>query len=221
MALAIVGNDVVVSAYGPGGGDANQIVTAASALVEGVAALTEAMRLIVVGGAGNLEVAPGKLLVDTPDFPKPWKPLALAHGHALAVFRAAPANIDWTCACPAAFIEPGKRTGRYRTGTDQLVVDEGARGAFRRRISLSRSSTKSSIRDSPVSASPSRTDNPGTAAALSNDEKPDRKIDPRYRLQIESRSASERTQDDPGVVSEPCRCGGPPCICSWRSRPSL
>ena len=124
VALAVAGNDIVVSAYGPGGGDANQVVTAAKALIEGVAALAEPIRLIVVNGAGNLEVAPGQLLVDTPDFPKPWKPLALAHGAALAVFRSAPANVNWTCVSPAAFIEPGKRTGHYRTGTEQLVVDE-------------------------------------------------------------------------------------------------
>jgi uncharacterized protein len=122
VALAIEGNEVVVSAYGPGGGDSNQIVTAAKALIEGVVAEDSHPRLIVVNGAGSLEVSPGAQLMDTPDFPKVWKPLALAHREALDLFRAS--AIDWTCASPAAFIEPGKRTGRYRTGLDQLLVDD-------------------------------------------------------------------------------------------------
>jgi uncharacterized protein len=122
VALAVAGNEIVVSAYGPRGGDSDQIVTAAKALIEGVAAEAQPMRLIVVNGAGSLEVSPGMQLVDTPDFPKAWKALALAHRDALAVFQAS--HVDWTCISPAAFIEPGKRTGRYRTGLDQLVVDD-------------------------------------------------------------------------------------------------
>lgn len=124
VALAVMGSDVVVSAYGPGAGDAEQIVTAAKALVEGVGA-EQPMRLIAVNGAGSLEVSPGVQLMDTPDFPHAWKHLAEAHREALGLYRAAP--FDWTCISPAAEIEPGKRTGRYRTATDQLVVDGGGK----------------------------------------------------------------------------------------------
>lgn len=120
VALAVMGNDVVVSAYGPGAGGTDQIVTAAKALVEGVGA-EQPMRLIAVNGAGSLEVSPSVQLMDAPDFPHAWKHVAEAHREALDVYRAAP--FDWTCISPAAEIEPGERTGRYRTATDQLLVD--------------------------------------------------------------------------------------------------
>jgi uncharacterized protein len=121
VALAITGNEVVVSAYGPGIGDSHQLVTAAEALVEGVAA-KQPMRLIVVNSAGSLEVSPGIQLLDTPDFPRAQKSNALAHREALAVCRES--SVDWTCISPAAFIEAGERTGRYRSDTDHLIVDE-------------------------------------------------------------------------------------------------
>ncbi len=111
------GKDVVVSAYGPGRGGPESIVEAAKSLVA-----AHPPRLIVVGGAGGLEVAPGMRLVDTPDFPAAWKGLALAHIEAYPVFQHS--DIDWTYVSPAAFIEPGERTGKYRTGTSQLVTDE-------------------------------------------------------------------------------------------------
>jgi putative NADH-flavin reductase len=111
------GVDAVVSAAGPRRGrenDEENLVGAARGLVEG---------LRVVGGAGSLEVAPGQRLVDTPDFPAAWKPTALAHAKALdEVYRAAD-DLDWTFVSPAALIEPGERTGQYRTGGDQVLTD--------------------------------------------------------------------------------------------------
>ncbi len=120
VALSTRGNDVVVSAYGPGAGSAEQIVMAAKALVEGVAA-EQPMRLIAVNGAGSLQVSPGVQLMDTPDFPHAWKSIAQAHREALDIFRAA--KFDWACISPPALLEPGNRSGKYRTGTDQLIVD--------------------------------------------------------------------------------------------------
>jgi len=124
VAAATRGSDVVISAYGPGTGDANQIATAAQALVEGVGA-NQPMRLIVVGGAGALKVAPGVQLVDTPDFPPAYKKLALAHRDALDILRKAP--LDWTYASPSAEINPGARTGKFRIGKEQLLVDKNGR----------------------------------------------------------------------------------------------
>jgi putative NADH-flavin reductase len=126
VAVAVRGNDVVVSAYGPGkGGDPHNLVTAAEALIEGIGADSEQkgqrIRLIVVGGAGSLEVAPGVQLVDRPDFPAAWKSAALAARDALAIYRAS--DIDWAYVSPAALIQPGERTGRYRTAKDQLITD--------------------------------------------------------------------------------------------------
>jgi putative NADH-flavin reductase len=123
VAALAAGQDVVACAAGPRlpEDEPKSVVDTARSLIEG---LTRAgvSRLVVVGGAGSLEVSPGVDLVDTPEFPEAWKGIALAHRDALAVYRGAP--LDWTYISPAALIRPGERTGQYRTGTDQLLTDE-------------------------------------------------------------------------------------------------
>jgi putative NADH-flavin reductase len=125
------GVGAVLSTAGPrrpepeGDGDADP----AGALVEVARGLTEGMRiagsrrLVVTGGAGSLRTPSGELLMGTPEFPAAWRPVAQAHARALdEVYRAA-GDLDWTCVSPAALIEPGERTGRYRTGGDDLLTD--------------------------------------------------------------------------------------------------
>lgn len=80
-------------------------------------------RLVIVGGAGSLEAAPGVRLMDTPDFPDRYKDEALAQGALLERIRAEAGDLEWTYISPAALIEPGERTGSYRIGGDQLLVD--------------------------------------------------------------------------------------------------
>ena len=121
ISRAVAGTDVVISAYGPKHGQEETM----KAVTEGlVAAIKQAgiKRLLVVGGAGSLEVAPGLQLVNAPSFPEAWRPIGLAHGEALAVYRKA--DLDWTYFSPAAMFQPGQRTGKFRLGTEQLVVDE-------------------------------------------------------------------------------------------------
>jgi len=125
VAAVVRGHDAVISAVGPAHtADARpqMLVDAARSLI---AALDRARvrRLLVVGGAGSLEVAPGVQLVDTPEFPAAWRPVALAARDALAIYRSAPAGLDWTYFSPAALIAPGERTGRYRIGMDRLLTD--------------------------------------------------------------------------------------------------
>ncbi|RDI97970.1 NAD(P)-dependent oxidoreductase [Dyella solisilvae] len=80
-------------------------------------------RLFWVGGAGSLETAPGVRVIDDPHFPEAWKPEATSQSKALDVFRARKADVEWTYISPAALIEDGARTGKYRVGGDQLLVD--------------------------------------------------------------------------------------------------
>lgn len=91
-----------------------------------LAALREAgvPRLLVTGGAASLEVAPGKRVIDDPDFPAEWKDIALAGIAFLDALRAE-TETDWTFFSPAALIFEGPRLGTYRGGTDQLVTDAG------------------------------------------------------------------------------------------------
>ena len=123
VAAAVAGQDVVVSAISPNDQEPAVLVDSAHALLEGLER-AGVKRLIVVGGAGSLEVAPGLQLVDSPQFPAAWRPGALAHRDGLNVYRQTNSSVDWTYFSPANFIAPGARTGAYRTGAEQLVVDD-------------------------------------------------------------------------------------------------
>ncbi|WP_406415713.1 NAD(P)-dependent oxidoreductase [Streptomyces sp. NBC_00842] len=79
-------------------------------------------RLVVVGGAGSLEVAPGQELCDLPTFPEAVLPEALAHRAVLEYYRTLD-DLDWTYVSPAAEIAPGERTGRFRVDDDRLLTD--------------------------------------------------------------------------------------------------
>jgi putative NADH-flavin reductase len=120
-AEVVKGADAVISAYAPPQNATEELVAATRRLVEAIAR-SGVPRFLMVGGAGSLEVAPGVSLVDSGKLPPEWLPIALAHGGALDVLRSS--TIDWTSLCPAAYFDPGERTGRFRLGTDNLVVDE-------------------------------------------------------------------------------------------------
>ncbi len=113
------GHDVVVSSTRfVGGTDAATLLAAMKQA--GVS------RLIAVGGAGSLEVAPGKQLIDTMEFPDAYKPEALA-GRAFLDALRAENDVNWTFISPSAQFEPGERTGRYRLAEDNLLVDDEGR----------------------------------------------------------------------------------------------
>jgi putative NADH-flavin reductase len=121
VSAAVRGHDVVASAYAPPKDDSAAVSKATHALVDGVRA-AGLKRLVVVGGAGSLEVAPGKQLVDTDGFPDAYKAVALAHRDAFDYYRGI-TDLDWTFFAPAALIAPGERTGKFRTGANTLISD--------------------------------------------------------------------------------------------------
>ena len=116
----IQGSDAVVSALGPGPDDPGRLVSLIDPLIAAVQQ-NGGPRLLVVGGAGTLNVAPGVTLIDSGYLPAEWVGIAKAHLEVLNHLRAS--NIDWTSFCPASFFEPGERTGKFRLGTDDLVSD--------------------------------------------------------------------------------------------------
>jgi putative NADH-flavin reductase len=121
VAQVAAGHDVVVSAISPGD-NPQVLVDSAHSLIAGVRR-AQVGRLVVVGGAGSLEVAPGVLLLDTSKMLNvPWRPAVLAHRDGLEVYRKS--DVNWTFFSPADRIAPGERTGAYRLGTDQLVTNE-------------------------------------------------------------------------------------------------
>ncbi|MGW4853711.1 NAD(P)-dependent oxidoreductase [Streptomyces sp. NPDC004288] len=131
VAAVAEGHDVVVSAVGGGDGPGHQatIKPAAEALVEGLRSLgTDAPRLIAVGGAGSLRTPDGAQVWDADGLPEFVLQIMHAHGDALDFYRTV-GDVRWTCLSPAAQIEPGERSGRYRTAVDDLIV--GADGQSR------------------------------------------------------------------------------------------
>ena len=133
VARVVRGADAIVSAISPRpnarGLPAPSLVDAAHALIAG-AKQAGVKRLVVVGGAGSLEVAPGQQLVDQPTFPEIYKPEANAQREALAVYRAEGTGLDWTYLSPAAEIQAGKRTGRYRLTGDKLLFDSHGKSSI-------------------------------------------------------------------------------------------
>ncbi|WP_067894884.1 NAD(P)-dependent oxidoreductase [Nocardia vaccinii] len=114
--------DVVISATRPGPGREEELAAVAVALLTGLAR-TE-VRLLVVGGAAGLRVPGGAMLIDTPDFPSDLRPIAFACNQQLDVFQAATAGpVDWAYVSPPTLLEPGVRTGCYRVGAHDLLVD--------------------------------------------------------------------------------------------------
>jgi putative NADH-flavin reductase len=126
VAEVVKGADAVVSAISPRpnprGLPAPSLSANARALIAGLRA-AGVKRVLYVGGASSLEVAPGKALADQPDFPETYKAEAREGRESLAVWRKEADGLDWTYLSPAAEIGPGERTGNYRTTGDQLLLD--------------------------------------------------------------------------------------------------
>ncbi|MER6303229.1 NAD(P)H-binding protein [Kitasatospora sp. NPDC001539] len=123
------GQDLVVTATRPVPGHEHELAAATRGLLDGLAGT--GVRLIAVGGAGSLTVpvTDGTLLVDSPGFPDEIRPISLACGEQLDLFRA-DQKVDWTYLSPAARLEPGTRTGRFRLGRDELLVDSEGHSAI-------------------------------------------------------------------------------------------
>ena len=126
----VKGADAVVSAISPrpnsSGLPAPSLSANVRALIAGLPA-AGVKRVLYVGGASSLEVAPGKTLGDQPDFPEAYAVEAREAREALAVWRNEADGLDWTYLSPAAEIGPGERTGKYRTTGDQFLVDSAGK----------------------------------------------------------------------------------------------
>ena len=123
LAYAKHADAVIASLSARRSGNYDEVPSTAQKLLETLDG-TNVKRLLWVGGAASLEVAPGVKVIDDPHFPEAWKPEALAQARALEVFRASNADVDWTYISPAALIEDGERTGKYRIGGDKLLTDD-------------------------------------------------------------------------------------------------
>jgi putative NADH-flavin reductase len=114
LAALLAGHDAVISAVHFSASDPATLLAAVKQ--SGV------KRYLVVGGAGSLEVAPGVKLFDTKEFPAIYLDEARKGGAFLDLLKGE-SGLDWSFLSPSALIEPGERTGKFRLGKDQLLVD--------------------------------------------------------------------------------------------------
>lgn len=131
VAAAVRGHEAVVSSYNPGWTVPDiydQFLRGTRAILEGVRA-AGVQRVLVVGGAGSLYVAPGVQLVDTPEFPAEWRQGALAARDALNLLRD-DATLDWTFLSPPILLQPGERTGQYRLGAEAPLMNGDQPGSI-------------------------------------------------------------------------------------------
>lgn len=123
FAQALQGVDTVIASIGGRAAGNHDVVERSAAKLLEQLPNAGVKRLLWVGGAGSLEVAPGVQLVTVPDFPAEYKDEALAQSQALQVFRNSDSPLNWTFVSPAAEIFPGEKLGQFRVGGDQLLTD--------------------------------------------------------------------------------------------------
>jgi putative NADH-flavin reductase len=121
----VKGHEAVISAYNPGWSNPdiyNEQIEGYKAIISGVKK-SGIKRLLVVGGAGTLEVSPGVQLLDKASFPENIKGGVLATREVLYMLRKEN-ELEWTFLSPPASIAAGERTGHYQVGKDQLLKDK-------------------------------------------------------------------------------------------------
>lgn len=121
LATLLAGHDAVISSVHFSASDPGILLGAVKS--SGV------KRYLVVGGAGSLEVAPGVRLFDTPEFPALYLDEAKKGGAFLDLLKQEK-TLDWTFLSPSALIAPGERTGKFRLGLDQLLVDAAGKSTI-------------------------------------------------------------------------------------------
>jgi len=123
-------HDVVVAATRPAVGREEVQAAMTRGILAGMAG--SGARLLMVGGAACLLVpgSGGVRVIDDPQFvPPDLRPIAQASLDQYTLCIAAD-DVDWAYLSPPALLEPGVRTGRYRLGKDELLMDEEGRSAI-------------------------------------------------------------------------------------------
>lgn len=126
------GFTVVISAFNPGWKNPDiydDTLKIYSAILEGVKK-AGVKRFLCVGGAGSLFIAPGLRLMDSGSVPPALLPGVKAMGDFYLNVLCREKEIDWVFLSPAADMRPGKRTGKFRIGKDNLIEDERGNSAI-------------------------------------------------------------------------------------------
>ena len=119
------GADAVISAFNPGWSNPNiydETIKVYLTIVNGIKK-AGINRSLMVGGAGSLFIAPGLRLMDSGEVPENILPGVKALGEFYLNFLNKEKKVDWVFFSPAADMRPGVRTGRYRLGKDDMIID--------------------------------------------------------------------------------------------------
>jgi uncharacterized protein len=120
------GADAVISAYNPGWQNpdiAEETTRVYRAILNGVKQ-AGVMRFLVVGGAASLFISPGKRFMDAGLMPESFLPAVRALAEVYLIDLMAEKSIDWVFFSPAGMLVPGLRTGKFRLGKNDLIVNE-------------------------------------------------------------------------------------------------
>ncbi len=120
------GKDAVISAYNPGwmNPEIEKLITENYPKILEAAKKSGVERLIIVGGAGTLFCAPGLRVVDSGVIPAEIMDGVRPLGNFYLNILTNENDIDWVFFSPAGVLdEEGKKTGNYRLGKDDLIVD--------------------------------------------------------------------------------------------------
>ena len=118
--------DAVISAYNPGWQNpeiAEKTTKVYRSILDGVRQ-AGVKRFLVVGGAGSLFISPGKRLMDAGLMPESFLPAVRALADVYLIDLTAEKIIDWVFFSPAGDLHQGNRTGNFRLGKDDLIVNE-------------------------------------------------------------------------------------------------
>lgn len=120
------GKEAIISAYNPGWAnpDIYEETLRNYPLILEAAKRSGAKRLLCVGGAGTLFCAPGLRVVDSGAIPDAIMDGVKSLGEFYLNTLMNEKAIDWIFFSPAGTLEPGKRTGKFRLGKDDLIIDE-------------------------------------------------------------------------------------------------
>lgn len=126
LANACKGKDAVISAYNPGWTNPNiyEETLRNYPLILDAVKQSGVKRLLCVGGAGTLFCAPGLRVVDSGVIPATIMGGVKSLGEFYLNTLRNEKDIDWIFFSPAGTLEAGKRTGKFRLGKDNIIVDE-------------------------------------------------------------------------------------------------
>lgn len=120
------GADVIVSAYNPGWNNPDIYEETLSVYPKILEAVKKSgvPRFLMVGGAGTLFVEPGVRLIDSGMIPETILPGVKSLGEFYLNTLSKEKEVDWVFFSPAVNLFPGKRTGKFRLGKDNMIVDD-------------------------------------------------------------------------------------------------